>query len=88
MNSKSASTTLQAIRIAFERGKITSIEPISGKDGYDISFPWELFWNVVFGYHQPDDIGKVLPDVWATGKGAVLLEALFPKRKSWLKGLT
>ncbi|MCA0455084.1 MAG: GNAT family N-acetyltransferase [Chloroflexi bacterium] len=79
---------LTGIRFAFERGKITGIEPISGKDGYDASFPWDLFWNVVFGQHQPDDIGKVLPDVWATGKGAVLLEALFPKRKSWLKGLT
>ncbi len=79
---------LTGIRFAFERGKITGIEPISGKDGYDISFPWHLFWNVVFGQHRPDEIREVLPDVWATGKGAVLLEALFPKRKSWLKGLT
>lgn len=79
---------LTGIRMQFERGKITAIEAVTGKDGYDIAFPWHLFWNVVFGQHRADEIRTVLPDVWANGKGAVLLDALFPKRQSWLKGLT
>lgn len=78
---------LKGISIRFERGCITSIEPISGKDGYDIEFPWELFWNVVFGYHTADELRYILPDVWASSKAAVLLDALFPKKRSWLKGL-
>ncbi len=78
---------LTGINIQFEQGKITAIEPMRGKDGYDISFPWELFWNVVFGQHTYDELRYILPEVWASGKAAVLLDALFPKKKSWLKGL-
>jgi hypothetical protein len=78
---------LKGINIQFEQGKITAIETIQGKDGYDISFPWELFWNVVFGQHTYDELRYVLPEVWASSKAAVLLDALFPKKKSWLKGL-
>ena len=66
---------------------MTEVAAVQGKDGYDISFPWNLFYNVVFGQHTYDDIRMILPEVWAGGKGAVLLDALFPKKKSWLKGL-
>ncbi len=77
---------LTGINIKFERGSITTIEPMRGKDGYDISFPWHMLWNVVFGQHSYDDIRPILPEVWASPKAAVLLDALFPKKKSWLKG--
>jgi hypothetical protein len=78
---------LTGINITFEGGRITSIENITGKDGYDISFPYHMLWNVVFGHHTYDELRSVLPEVWASGKAAVLLDALFPKKKSWLKGL-
>jgi hypothetical protein len=43
---------------------------------------------VVFGDHNPDDIHLVLADVWTENrKAAVLVNALFPKKKSWLEGL-
>jgi hypothetical protein len=79
---------LTGISLKFERGHICEIAAIQGKDGYDASFPWNLFWNVLFGDHTVDDIGATLPEVYTSGKGAVLLDALFPKKKSWLKGLT
>jgi len=79
---------LTGINIKFEQGKIIGIETMRGKDGYDISFPWELFWNVVFGQHTYDELRYILPEVWASAKAAVLLDALFPKKKSWLKGLS
>ncbi len=78
---------LTGISLKFDCGKITAIESVTGKDGYDISFPWHLLWNVVFGQHNYDDIRVILPDVWASSKGAVLLDALFPKKKSWIKGV-
>jgi hypothetical protein len=78
---------LTGISMKFECGRITSIETIQGKDGYDISFPWHMLWNVVFGHHGYDDLRAILPEVWASGKAAVLLDALFPKKKSWLKGV-
>ena len=46
-----------------------------------------MLWNVVFGHHRADDLRVILPDVWPNGKAAVLLDALFPRKKSWLKGL-
>lgn len=79
---------LTGISLTFEHGQLTCIKPVSGKDGYDAAFPWHLLWNVVFGHHHYDEIRNILPEAWATGKGAVLLDALFPKKKSWLKGLT
>lgn len=78
---------LKGIELKFERGRITEITSIKGKDGYDISFPWDLFLNVLFGDHSYEEINAVLPDVSTGGKGAVLLNALFPKKKSWLVGL-
>ncbi len=78
---------MTGICLTFERGKITTIETTAGMDGYDISFPWHMLWNVIFGHHGYDDLRAVLPEVWASGKAAVLLDALFPRKKSWLKGL-
>jgi hypothetical protein len=78
---------LTGLRLVFEGGHLSSIMPMSGKDGYDAAFPWHLLWNVVFGQHHYDDIRNILPEAWATGKGAVLLDVLFPRKKSWLKGL-
>jgi len=78
---------MAGIRLAFERGRITDISTTVGRDEYDISFPWHMLWNVVFGHHRADDLRAVLPDVWPNGKAAVLLDALFPRKKSWLKGL-
>lgn len=71
----------------FERGKLTSVEPMTGSGGYDIAFPNHSFWNVVFGQHGYDDLRAVLPEVWASAKVAILLDALFPKQKSWLVAL-
>ena len=78
---------LTGIHFKFERGRITAIESLQGKDGYDISFPWHLFWNVVFGQHSSDEIRAILPEVSTNGKGKVLMDTLFPKKKSWLKGV-
>jgi hypothetical protein len=78
---------LTGIALKFERGHVTEITNLKGKDGYDISFPWNLFWNVVFGHHTYNEINVILPDVGTGGRGAVLLDTLFPKKKSWVKGL-
>lgn len=78
---------LTGISLKFERGCLVDIVPLKGKDGYDVSYPWHLFWNVVFGYRTPDEIYALLPDTWANSKGIVLLETLFPKIKSWVRGL-
>lgn len=77
---------LTGISLQFEEGRLHDIIPIAGKDGYDAQFPWHLFWNVVFGHRTADEILAVLPEVWPNAKGTVLLDALFPKKRSFLLG--
>ena len=74
------------IRFAFENGQITCIEAITGDD-YDAQFPWNLYWNVIFGYRTVDEIHAVVPEAGGSAKAAVLLDILFPKVQSWLRGL-
>jgi GNAT superfamily N-acetyltransferase len=79
---------LTGISLKFERGRIVEIAPVTGKDGYEVSFPWHLFWNVVFGANSTKEINAILPDVWAgSGKSEVLMDTLFPKKSSWIEGL-
>jgi hypothetical protein len=80
---------LSGIALHFERGRIVDIITVQGKDGYDASFPWHLFWNIVFGDQTLDEIDAVVPDARANRtKGYVLLSALFPKKQSWVTGLS
>jgi GNAT superfamily N-acetyltransferase len=77
----------RGIRIQFEQGCIANVSAISGKDGYEAEFPWNLFLNVLFGYQTYDEIRHHLADTYANGKAIVLMETLFPKKRSWLRGL-
>jgi GNAT superfamily N-acetyltransferase len=79
---------LTGISLQFEAGRLRDIVPISGKDGYDVSFPWNLLWNVIFGYHNHDDINRVLPDDGVNAKAIVLMDILFPRKKSFLQVLS
>jgi hypothetical protein len=79
---------LTGVSLRFEGGRVMEITPLQGKDGYDLAFPWHMFWNVVFGDASADEITKLLPDVWlGNPMTALLFNTLFPKQKSWLDGL-
>ena len=79
---------LTGIALQFERGRIVDITPATGKDGYGVSFPWHLFWNVVFGQQSAQELNAILPEVWTNnGRNAVLVDTLFPKQWSWIDGL-
>jgi hypothetical protein len=73
--------------LKFERGRIIEVAALEGDQDYTISFPYEFFWNMVFGDLSLEEIHTAIPDVWTGGKRAVLLKALFPKKGSWLWGL-
>jgi hypothetical protein len=78
---------LTGICLSFAEGRLKAINLISGKDGYDVSFPWLMFWNIVFGYQTCDEVLKIVPDTEVGGKAIVLLDTLFPKKRSWVNGL-
>jgi len=74
------------LRLAFEAGRITAIEPWrrpawgEGKAGS----PPLGFLQLLFGYRSLDELRGIYPDVWAEGEAGPLLDALFPKRPSSL----
>jgi GNAT superfamily N-acetyltransferase len=74
--------------MVFEDGKLTAAEnkptPLQKEDG---GFPYLSFLNLMFGHHSLKDITDHYPDAWANSKATVVLDALFPKKKSWVIGL-
>ena len=73
------------IRIAFEGGRITSIEPMQVGSGIeaDASFPDLTFHHLLFGHRSFDDLRHVFVDCfWSNNTARVLVNALFPKNLS------
>lgn len=76
------------LTLKFTDGKLSAITddpPPLHKE--HAGFPFHSFLSVVFGHHTVDELRQTMPDVYVTGKAAVLLEALFPKQRSWLMGV-
>ncbi|KAB8141824.1 GNAT family N-acetyltransferase [Chloroflexia bacterium SDU3-3] len=79
------------LRMAFEQGRLTAVEP--WKQGHNwepgpmAAFPPLVFSHVLMGHRSIDELRIVYPDVWADDEGRPLIEALFPKRTSWVLSL-
>ncbi len=80
---------LTGVVLKFEDGRITSTtdEKLAQYD-WDAAFPYDMFLNVVLGRNSIAQIEPVLPEVYINQKAAVLLEVLFPVKRSWVWGLT
>lgn len=72
----------------FEKGKLISAvqEPMSEDDDH-ASFPDHLFLNLLFGHRTMDELSYIMADAGANRDAWVLLEILFPSRRSWLVAL-
>lgn len=73
------------IRMAFEHGCITSIEPMRVGPGIetDASFPDLTFLHLLFGHRTFDELHHAFVDCfWENNTARVLLNTLFPKRLS------
>lgn len=73
--------------LKFESGRLTHAEMKFFDDDENAAFPWHSFWNVVFGYSDPNEMWHLLPESFTDRTAAVLLEAMFPKRPSWVIGV-
>lgn len=75
----------EGVRLAFEKGKLTSVEAWKPKvkdDEGSAAFPGLTFLQLVFGYRTLDEIRHAYADCWASEEARVLIEALFPKKYS------
>jgi hypothetical protein len=79
------------LHLVFDKGYITHIEPwraAAYKNNADASCPALVFLQLLFGYRSLDELRYAFPDVWIEKSGAeVLLNALFPKKFSWVMPL-
>ncbi len=78
------------LHLVFDKGHITHIEPWRApayKNNADASCPALVFLQLLFGYRSLDELRYAFPDVRVEKSEAeVLLNALFPKKFSWVPG--
>ena len=78
------------LHMVFDKGHITHIEPWQApafKNDADASCPAQVFLQLLFGYRSLDELRYAFPDVRVEKNEAeVLLNALFPKKFSWVPG--
>ena len=78
------------LHIVFDKGHITHIEPwraAAYKNDADASCPALVFLQLLFGYRSLAELRYAFPDVRVEhSKAEVLLNALFPKKFSWVPG--
>ena len=77
-------------RMVFENGKITSIESIKHNTDrdVDVSFPDYTFLHVLFGHRSFDELRHAFVDCYVHNPTArVLINALFPKRDSFVQAV-
>ena len=84
-------TTFQGgLRLVFDRGNLsaaTDWEAAEGEAFHVTGFPPLVFLKLLFGYRSLEELVYAFPDCWADDQDTLLLNALFPKRRSWLRML-
>jgi hypothetical protein len=80
----------QAFRLCFTGGGLEAVETAGfvdasmGADGGDLCIPPDAFVRLVFGYRDLDELQDAWPDVVVRPASKKVLEALFPRLKSWV----
>lgn len=72
----------QGLIIAFQDGRITDIRGLPFDVRTDARMPLEDFIKLLFGYRSLAELHGNYPEVSAVKQAKLLLEALFPKRRS------
>lgn len=76
------------LRLVFERGKISQATqwqaPDTNEEWQGAGFPPLVFLQLLFGFRSLQELRYSFPDCWADEEAAFLLNALFPKKASWV----
>jgi hypothetical protein len=79
------------LRLAFEDGKLASVDSWQPdtKNGGDISFPNQVFLQVLFGHRSLDEIRQAYADCWwERDETRLLVSSLFPRKPSQVLGIS
>ncbi len=75
------------LHLVFTEGELSVAESWQQpfwRDSADGWFPPGVFLQLLFGYRSLDELRQAFPDVFVTKRTELLLQALFPKRPSWV----
>jgi hypothetical protein len=76
------------LRLVFEGGRLRLAEswrePVWGEPRAQAGFPPLVFIQLLLGHRSLGELRQSFPDVWAKELATPLLEALFPRRHSWV----
>jgi hypothetical protein len=74
------------VRLKLDAGRLVKIASTDPADEDESAgFPPGVFLKLLFGYRNFEELRDAFPDVWAGRDERTLLEALFPKRLSWVR---
>jgi N-acetylglutamate synthase-like GNAT family acetyltransferase len=80
----------QAYQLSFTAGKLTNVQSLGfvdssmGADGGDLCIPPDAFVRLLLAYRSLDELLDAWPDIIVKPQARSLLEALFPKKPSYL----
>lgn len=75
------------LRLVIEQGRLAAAEPWRSEPWgaqAQAGFPPLVILQLLFGYRSLAELRDAYPDVWAGDEAAAVLDALFPKRRSWV----
>ena len=76
----------EGLCLHFEQGKLTKAENKKVQNR-DCAFVDLTFYHMLFGYRDYEELRHMYPDTLVNRKARVLLDILFPKKRSWLMAL-
>jgi hypothetical protein len=75
----------EGFTMSFERGRLVKITDMARRpNGWDASMPMQAFTPLVFGWRSLEQLHETYPDLGAWGVTRLLLETLFPPRRTWI----
>jgi hypothetical protein len=76
------------LRLVFEGGRLAEAAdwqaPPTNEEWDGAGFPPLVFLQLLFGHRSLEELGYAFPDCRADEEPTLLLNALFPKRTSWV----
>ncbi len=77
----------EALALHFEQGRLVGVTATSQTSGFDLACPPTVMPMIWLGYRSVGEVLDSYPDAYCRRDSRLIIEALFPKRDSWISSL-